>query len=125
MFLYATCGMVLVGASLFFVIRATVKSITKLNDKIDELVYSNGDLTKELDVHTGDEIENLANSFNNLIKYIREIVVNIADGSKEINYSSLIMADNLQGAGNAIMDISATMEEMSAGMQETSERCKL
>ncbi len=120
LFIYATCGTLLASLSLYLIVSGTVKNITKLNDKIDELVYSNGDLTKQIDVKSGDELENLANSINSLMNYIREVVVNISNGSKQVNNASNLMAADLDKAQGAITDVSATMEEMSAGMEETS-----
>lgn len=120
LFVYATGGMLVAGISLFAVIRKTIKNVAILNDKVDELIYSNGDLTKQIDVKSGDEIENLANSINALMKYIRDVVVNISSGSKQVNSASVLMAKDLEQAQGAITDVSAIMEEMSAGMEETS-----
>lgn len=119
LFAYSILGTLLVSISLFFIILFTIKNIKKLNDKIDELVNSNGDLTKKIDIHSGDEIECLADSMNNLIDYIRNVVTNIANNSKIVNNSSDIIAENLLITQSGISDISATMEEMSAGMEET------
>lgn len=120
LFIYATCGTLLAGISLFVIVRKMVKNIVVLNDKIDELVHSNGDLTKTIDVNSGDELENLANSLNALMGYIREVVVNISKNSCEVNTASQFMAGALTQAQSSIEDVSATMEEMSAGMEETS-----
>ncbi len=120
LFVFATCGTILAGVSLFFVIRGSVKNIIKLNDKVDELVSSNGDLTQEIKVTSGDELENLADSINAFMAYIRQVVVNISGNSKQVNDASLLMADDLNNAQSAITDVSAIMEEMSAGMEETS-----
>lgn len=118
--LYAAIGTLVTGGGLFLVIRKTIQNINKLNDKIDELVYSDGDLTKEIELTSGDEIENLGNSVNALLKHIREIVVNISNGSSDVNVASQTIAFELNKAQEAITDTSATMEEMSAGMEETS-----
>ncbi len=120
LFLFATCGTILASVSLFFVIYGSVKNIIKLNDKVDELVSSNGDLTQEIKVTSGDELENLAHSINAFMAYIREVVRNISGNSKEVNNASAVMATDLVSAQSAITDVSAIMEEMSAGMEETS-----
>ena len=119
LFIYATGGTLLAGGSVIIILNGTMKNILKLNDKVDELVYSNGDLTKAIDVKSGDEIENLANSINALMKYIRDVVVNISNNSTQVNEASCVMAEDLNNAQTAISDVSATMEEMSAGMEET------
>ena len=119
MFLFATCGTLLASFVLYFVISGNVRNVIVLNDKIDELVSSNGDLTKEINIHSGDELENLSHSMNAFMGYIRQVVTNISDNSKQVNNASLVIEDDLNQAQNAITDVSAIMEEMSAGMEET------
>lgn len=120
LFFWVGCGLVLSSSALFIMVRITTTKLHILNNKIEELVTSNGDLTKEIDIKTGDEIELLADSVNALMQYIREVVVSISEGSKQVNSASNIMVDNLEHAQDAINDVSSTMEEMSAGMEETS-----
>ena len=120
LFVFATGGTIIAGGTVTFIVSKNVKNIILLNDKIDELVSSNGDLTKNIVITSGDELENLANSMNTFMKYIREVVTNISGSSKTVNEASKIMADELNDAQNAINDVSSTMEEMSAGMEETS-----
>lgn len=119
LFVYSTLATLLVSIVVFVVVFLTVRNIKKLNNKVDELVNSNGDLTKKIDVRSGDEIECLADSMNELIDYIRNVIVNIANNSESVNESANVIAENLMITQNGISDISATMEEMSAGMEET------
>lgn len=119
LFIYATGGLLLSSVTLYIIIKGTVKKILVLNNKVYEIVNSNGDLTQKLDIHSGDELEILANNINDLIDYIKEIVINIANNSQKVNLSSNVMVENLSIAQGSISDISATMEEMSAGMEET------
>ncbi len=120
LFVFGACGTLLASVCLVFVIYGSVRNIIKLNDKVDELVSSNGDLTQEIKVTSGDELENLAHSINAFMAYIREVVRNISGNSKEVNNASAVMATDLVSAQSAITDVSAIMEEMSAGMEETS-----
>lgn len=104
---------------IFLVIQSVVKGIRKVNEKLYELVHNEGDLTQTLDVRSGDEMEIMAGQVNELLAYIRDIMVEISGGSDDIKKSSDVMAQKLENAGASIMDVSATMEEMSAGMQQT------
>ncbi len=94
--------------------------LQKVNRKIYDLVHSEGDLTQKLDIHTGDELELIADNVNTLLDYIREIMLNIAGNSMQLNHSSRMVVQNLSSAEVNITDVSATMEEMSAAMEETS-----
>ena len=91
-----------------------------VNRKIYDLVNNEGDLTQKLDIKTGDELEVIANNVNNLLNYIRDIMLRISENSIALTASSQVVADDLGNAELSITDISATMEQMSAAMEETS-----
>lgn len=101
------------------IIRTITGSLWKVNQKIYELVNSEGDLTQKLQVRTGDEMELMADNVNVLLKYIREIMLHISDDSHKLNESTKIVFGNLTSAGENVMEVSSTMEQMSAAMEES------
>lgn len=101
------------------VVGQMTKSLRIVNQKIYDLVHSEGDLTQKLDIKTGDEMELIAGNVNTLLEHIREIMLNIAGNSVRLNGSSQTVAQNISSAGVNITDVSTTMEEMSAAMKET------
>ena len=107
-------------AVLGITVERTVKNLQLVNRKIYDLVHSEGDLTQKLEIHSGDELELIANNVNKLLEHIRGIMLNIAGNSVELNNSSKTVVQNLSSAEINITDVSATMEEMSAAMEETS-----
>lgn len=109
-------GMLTVVATIFNI----MKSVKAVNAKLYDLVNNEGDLTQKLDIKTGDELEIIANNVNNMLEYIRSIMINIAGNSTHLNNSSQQVVSNLTAAQDSITDVSATLEEMSAGMEETS-----
>lgn len=56
---------------------------------------------------------------NALLKYIREIMLHISDDSNKLNESTKIVFGNLTSAGENVMEVSSTMEQMSAAMEES------
>ena len=112
--------MVVVLLIINIIVTAIVKSLRAVDQKIYELVNNEGDLTQRLEVHTGDEMELIANNVNELLAYIRNIMLNISKGSRHLNGSSTIIAEDLAHAEMSITDVSATMEQMSAAMEESS-----
>ncbi len=102
------------------IVTAIIRSLRAVDSKIYELVNNGGDLTQRLDVHTGDEMELIANNVNALLAYIRSIMLNISEGSKSLNGASANIAGDLSNAEMSISDVSATMEQMSAAMEESS-----
>ena len=107
-----------VGVVAIFV-NKIIKNVVIINDKIYDLVNNEGDLTQKLDIRSGDELELIGDNVNNLLEYIRTIMIAIASNSTNLKGASREVFDNIKHAEINITDVSATMEEMSAGMEET------
>lgn len=104
---------------LSLVVGKIMRSLNRVDKKIYDLIHSEGDLTQKLDIHTGDEMELIANNVNTLLEFIRKIMLNIAGNSTELGASSQKVVHSLTDAELSISDVSATMQEMSAAMEET------
>ena len=104
---------------LTIIISRITKGLMKVNAKIYDLVHNEGDLTQKLDVRSGDELELIAGNVNELLAYIRKIMIGISSGSMRLMSTSRKMVDHLSSADESITDVSATMQEMSAAMEET------
>lgn len=102
------------------IVQSIMKGLNGVNAKVYDLVNNEGDLTQKLDIHSGDELELIAGNVNELLEYIRGIMINIAGNSTHLNESSKMVASSISATQMSITDVSATMEEMSAGMEETS-----
>ena len=107
------------GAIVYLFVNAITKNIVLINGKIYDLVNNEGDLTQKLDIRSGDELELISENVNNLLEYIRTIMLNISGNSTNLQGASMEVFNNLKNAEMNITDVSATMEEMSAGMEET------
>ncbi|MBO5098475.1 MAG: methyl-accepting chemotaxis protein [Agathobacter sp.] len=119
--LFLTVAGIVVGlVAVFITVNSIMKGLNGVNNKVYDLVNNEGDLTQKLDIHSGDELELIANNVNALLEYIRGIMINIAGNSNQLNSSSKLVASSLSATQMSITDVSATMEEMSAGMEETS-----
>lgn len=103
------------------------KSMRKLNDKVEELASGAGDLTKEINITTGDELEVIAENMNVFIRQIRSLVQKVALSTEDI----LVTGEELNQTVNdntkimsqmntEIMDISENMEQSSVSSQELS-----
>lgn len=104
---------------LTIIVSRITKGLMQVNAKIYDLVHNEGDLTQKLDVRSGDEMELIAGNVNELLAYIRKIMIGISSGSMRLMSSSRKMVDHLSSADESITDVSATMQEMSAAMEET------
>ena len=104
------------------VAKRFVEPINKLSAGVRE--FSGGNLDKKIELHTGDEIEELANSFNTMTSELQDYMKNLTKvtAEKEKISTELNIATNIQiGAlphdfleGNANFEIFATMNAAKA-----------
>ncbi|MDO4166995.1 MAG: methyl-accepting chemotaxis protein [Eubacteriales bacterium] len=112
-------GILIALVLLDIVINRMTKSIRVINDKLYELVHTEGDLTQTLHIKSGDEMEVLADNVNELLRHFHEIMCGISHNSGELNNSSDVVAGSLSSAEKNMIDVSCTMEEMGAAMEQT------
>ncbi len=104
------------------------RGMKKLNNKVKELSGGSGDLTKEIDIYSGDELEVIAGNMNAFIRQIRELVKEVATSTEEI----LVTGDELKttvdentrimsGMNTEIEDISVNMEKSATSSKILSE----
>ena len=115
------CGCLVVSlVILSLIVNGIVKGLRRVDDKLYELVHNEGDLTAKLDIRTGDELEAIANNVNQLLEYIRTIMLNISYDSLKLEAVSASVVEKVIAADESVTSVSATMEEMNAAMEETS-----
>ena len=115
------CAIVLVvGTTILIIIgRFLSRKFVVLNDKIVNLTAGDGDLTRQIEIKSGDEFEVIGNNINKLIEFIRVMLLSIYSGSDKLSVASVKIADNVRNARGDARTISDTMSQMSASMEET------
>lgn len=106
---------------LTIIVSRITKGLMQVNAKIYDLVHNEGDLTQKLDVRSGDELELIAGNVNELLAYIRKIMIGISSGSMRLMSSSRKMVDHLSSADESITDVSATMQETTSSLNQITE----
>ncbi len=112
--------LVIALAILNFMVGRVINKLHIVDSKIYDLVHNEGDLMQVLDVHTGDEMELIAENVNGLLGHIREIMLNISENSEQLRESAHTVSSELSGARTEVAGVSSVMEEMSAAMEESS-----
>ena len=117
-----TCLIVLIIGCIILIIlsKALSKKFKLLNDKIVDLSMGDGDLTKNIEIDSGDEFEVIGQNINKLISFIREMLLSINADSDRLSKASGHIADNVKDVRNNSEAISATITDMSSVMQNTS-----
>lgn len=96
------------------------RGLQKVCHKVTDLNSNDGDLTKKLDIHSGDELELIADEFNKLLENMRMLMIQLANSSEQLDNTTVHVSEYVTITDAQISDVSATMEEMSAMMEETS-----
>jgi methyl-accepting chemotaxis protein len=100
--------------------RSIGRNLRMVNQKIIDVVHSDGDLTKTIEIHSGDELETMANNLNEFFEQTRKIILKITEATTNIHASSDVIDTNMNEANDKISNVAATMQEMSASMEDTS-----
>ena len=108
------------GAVVSFIVSCSIgKKFNVLNNKISDLVEGGGDLTRPIDMQSGDEFEVISENINALIEYIREIMLNISEYAGTLKGDTERIAGNMKTTMGSANDVSSTMEQISASMAQT------
>ena len=109
---------------LFAVVAAAVVSVRmrrnfrKVNDKIIEVASDDGDLTKVLDINSGDELEVIGNSLNRLLQKTANTVRQIKGGTDNIEYKMKNINTHVSGSVSRITSIHDAIQTMVASSAE-------
>ena len=116
-----TCVAILMFSLFFMIIAGTMlrNSFKKLNNKVVELTQGNGDLTKTIDIRTGDEIETIAGNINKLVAFIRGIMHNISDNSEELKVSADSVSTSIDRVRRSTSEISEMITDINDSMTGT------
>ena len=108
------CGMAIV----LFVVLAMRRRFVKLNNKISDLTDGSGDLTKEIEIKSGDEFETIGENVNSFIHQIRGLISKVGTTSEEIQGAGTDLSEALKMNSEAIRDMNDGITRISANMEE-------
>lgn len=109
---------------LFAVIAAILAAVRmrrnfrKVNDKILEVVSAEGDLSKVLEISSGDELEVIGNSLNRLLQKTGTTVREIKNGTGNIESKMEDINTHVSGSVSRITNIGDAMQSMVASSEE-------
>lgn len=92
--------------------RSITKNMILVNKKLEDVVYSDGDLTKRIDIHSGDELEVISNNLNSLLEKTRQTIANVKESSRTITDGAGRISDDVTHTTNQINEISKHMVDM-------------
>lgn len=109
------------------------KRLTQVNSKLSDVVYNDGDLTKQVDINTGDEFEVIAANLNAMLEQTRAVVSSVKQCSDKIHDVAVTVDgtmesaagdigrinDDLKCMGDSVALTVSSLEEIRAMIEET------
>ena len=119
--LFSIIGLVSLLAVIFtvLILRSIFGPLRQLQTKTHEIATQGGDLTAQLDVVRNDEIGQIARSMNQFIAHLRTIIVQVDDTATHVVSTSRHVSGRIGELDQDMATTSHTIENLSAGMQET------
>lgn len=117
--------LIAVGIAVAFAVAAAFavsvrmkQNFQKVNDKILEVASDDGDLTKVLDIRSGDELEVIGNSLNSLLQKTGNTVREIKGGTGSVETKMQNISENVSGAVSQITGINDAIHSMVAASEQ-------
>ncbi|SET15271.1 methyl-accepting chemotaxis protein [[Clostridium] polysaccharolyticum] len=104
---------------IYLIIRQMCRQLKRVDNKLEELVSSNGDLTKKIEIAGNDEISDISQKINHLLEYIQEVIKNIAGVTSQMSNSVQNNRKLVSGSVCDLKQVSASTQEVNAMMEET------
>ncbi|MBS4202350.1 cache domain-containing protein [Bacillus sp. FJAT-49732] len=109
-------GLLAIILSIIFT-RSIVRPIVMINKQLKEISEGEGDLTKELSVYSQDEVGDLANSFNKMLKNLRAMIRQIDLISEQVAASSEELTASAEQTTHATNQITTSIQEVASGTE--------
>ncbi|MCP4718095.1 MAG: methyl-accepting chemotaxis protein, partial [Desulfobacteraceae bacterium] len=114
---------VLCGGIIFLVSVFVIKPLNQVVLGLKDIAQGDGDLTKQLEISSDDELGELSKWFNTFLGNLQQIIADIASNSSTVDTSSgklldiaTTLATSAEDSSNRARTVAAASEEMGANM---------
>lgn len=104
---------------LILLINKILSGIKNVQSKMEELLSNHGDLTRRIEITSGDEVGQIGRLLNHLLAYIQNIIRDISEITGSVEGSMNTIGEETDKSVVEVEEVSGTMQQMSAMMQET------
>jgi len=114
-------GLIIAGVIIALILGLWISQIIASNlIKVVEVsqAIAEGDLTKNVQVSTGDELKDLADAFNNMSNNLRNVIAQVREASEQLAIASNEISSNAQSVSQGAQNQASTVEEISASIAE-------
>lgn len=118
--LYLLAAIAIIAALFIFVVLLFERYLNKNINSVNGLAFaiSNGDLTQTLNINTKDELGQMGNHLNKMIKVLRDIVKNVDESAENVVSTSEELTASAEETQSASEQIASSMQDVSAGAEK-------
>ncbi|GAA0076884.1 methyl-accepting chemotaxis protein [Clostridium sp. CTA-5] len=99
------------------------KNIIKIKKAIGKT--ATGDFSEQISISTGDELEELAMSFNDMQENVSKLIYDVDNSIKEVNSTSVNLSSMSEEVSSAISQVADTIGEISKGSMESAKNLEV
>lgn len=120
LFMLTIIGIIISTLLIILIIRGVTNNIKKITSKIADLSSNEGDLTQQININSGDELEHIAKHTNALLSFIRSIMTNILKNAVQLDdyvnntYDDIkITRENVDKTDTILTELNSSMDNVS------------
>ncbi|KIL35083.1 hypothetical protein SD71_15645 [Cohnella kolymensis] len=103
-------------------IRSILAPIGKINAILKDLAGSKGDLSRRIQLHSGDEMEEMATNVNQVLETVEKMVTQIRVSTAEVAASSVTIEENCSQLAVSTEEISTAVTNLSGKSMEQADQ---
>lgn len=94
-----------------------IRPISRVTRQLKEISEGEGDLTRQLEVKSNDEVGELAKYFNKMIDNLRQLIRQVGMGAEQVAASSEELTASAEQTSRSTEHIAVAMQDVSAGSE--------
>jgi methyl-accepting chemotaxis protein len=99
------------------------KNILKIRNAINEAAL--GDFNSKIQINSKDELENLANSFNNMCTNVSSVLNNVNSSVEDVNSAAINLDNKSKELSSAISNVNDTINKIDLGTTDSTNNLEL
>lgn len=99
--------------------RSVVVNIRKTSDMLKDIAEGEGDLTKRLDVHSKDEIGEMATHFNSFLDKISKLIGEVVENANILNQSTQDVLASIEESNSQMLEVASSVETVNSNIQNS------
>lgn len=99
--------------------KVIANNVIRINEKMEELANSEGDLTQEIVISSTDEIGQVAGSFNQFIAKLKDMMLAVKSNEGALRESTVNINEQVDAFGQELGYMANTLNDMTKAMTDT------